>query len=53
MDRKHLQRRDGDHINAVLAVAGYNFSLYCARSSGLLRTLIRALLAVPVWLQTA
>ena len=45
--------RDGDHINAVLAVAGYNFSLYCARSSGLLRTLIRALLAVPVWLQTA
>jgi len=39
MDRNHLQRRDGDHINAVLAVAGYNFSL-------LLRSL-RAAFCVP------
>jgi hypothetical protein len=27
MGRNHLQERDGDHINAVLAVAGNNFSL--------------------------
>jgi IS5 family transposase len=27
MRRNYLQGRDGDHINAVLAAAGYNFSL--------------------------
>jgi hypothetical protein len=27
MDRNYLKGRDGDRINAVLAVAGYNFSL--------------------------
>jgi len=52
MDRNHLQRRDGDHINAVLAVAGYNFTLLLRLIEPPLRALIRALLAVPVWLQT-
>ena len=27
MDRNYLKGRDGDRINAVLAAAGYNFSL--------------------------
>jgi len=27
MERNHLKGRDGDRINAVLAAAGYNFSL--------------------------
>ena len=27
MRRNYLQGRDGDRINAVLAAAGYNFSL--------------------------
>jgi transposase, IS5 family len=27
MRRNHLKGRDGDRINAVLAAAGYNFSL--------------------------
>jgi IS5 family transposase len=27
MGRNHLKGRDGDRINAVLAAAGYNFSL--------------------------
>jgi hypothetical protein len=41
MGRNYLKGRDGDRINAVLAVAGYNFSLllrwrrsFCAPSSG-------------------
>jgi transposase, IS5 family len=32
MRRNHLKGRDGDRINAVLAVAGYNFSLAGSRS---------------------
>ena len=48
----HLQGRDGDQINAGLAVAGYNFTLLLRLVEPPLRALIRALLAVPVWLQT-
>src|SRR6202030_3567256 len=39
MRRNHLKGRDGDRINAVLAAAGYNFSL-------LLRWLVRLLRAL-------
>jgi hypothetical protein len=38
--RNYLKGRDGDRINAVLAAAGYNFSL--------LRRLVRAAFACPV-----
>jgi IS5 family transposase len=34
MGRNHLKGRHGDRINAVLAAAGYNFSLLCAGSRG-------------------
>ena len=53
MDRNYLKGRDGDRINAVLAAAGYNFSLLLRWLERLLRAFTRALLAAPRWLQTA
>lgn len=43
MDRNYLKGRDGDRANAVLAAAGYNFSLLLRWLARLLRALIAAL----------
>jgi len=43
MDRNYLKGREGDRINAVLAAAGYNFSLLLRWLERLLRALIVAL----------
>ena len=40
MGRNYLKGRDGDRINAVLAAAGYNFSLLRRWFSRLLRALL-------------
>jgi hypothetical protein len=40
MRRNHLKGRDGDRINAVLAAAGYNFSLFLRWFEELLRVLL-------------
>jgi transposase, IS5 family len=45
MERNYLKGRDGDRANAVLAAAGYNFSLLLRWLEGLLR----ALLLLVVW----
>ena len=45
MGRNYLKGRDGDRANAVLAAAGYNFSLLLRWLARLLRALLRALLA--------
>src|SRR5262249_11912504 len=54
MGRNYLTGRHGDRINAVLAAAGYNFSLLLRRFEELLRVLSlilwRALLATPLHL---
>ena len=54
MGRNYLTGRDGDRINAVLAAAGYNFSLLLRWFGELLRVLSlilwRALLATPLHL---
>jgi IS5 family transposase len=42
MDRNYLKGRIGDPINAVLAAAGYNFSLLPRWLAELLRIIIRA-----------
>jgi IS5 family transposase len=47
MGRNYLKGREGDRINAVLAAAGYNFSLLLRWLKRLLCALIRALLAPP------
>src|SRR5215467_14127948 len=47
MDRNYLKGRDGDRINAVLAAAGYNFSLLLRWLDRLLRALLQMLLATP------
>ena len=47
MGRNYLKGRDGDRINAVLAAAGYNFSLLLRWLERLLRALMRMLLAAP------
>jgi IS5 family transposase len=47
LGRNYLKGRDGDCSNAVLAAAGYNFSLLLRWLARLLRALIRALLAPP------
>jgi IS5 family transposase len=41
MDRNYLKGRDGDRVNAVLAAAGYNFSLLLRWLRLLLRRLLR------------
>ena len=43
MDRNYLKGREGDSINAVLAAAGYNFSLLLRWLAELLCALIRLL----------
>ena len=43
MGRNHLKGRDGDRINAVLAAAGYNFTLLLRWLARLLRALFKAL----------
>jgi transposase, IS5 family len=43
MRRNHLKGREGDRVNAVLAAAGYNFSLLLRWFRRLLRTLVRIL----------
>jgi transposase, IS5 family len=53
MDRNYLKGRDGDRINAVLAAAGYNFSLLLRWLSTLLRALIIALSAAITPTRTA
>jgi IS5 family transposase len=40
MGRNHLKGRDGDRINAVLAAAGYNFSLLRRWFQRLLRAVL-------------
>jgi IS5 family transposase len=45
--RNYIKGRDGDRINAVLAAAGYNFSLLLRWLPTFLRALIWALLAAP------
>ena len=52
MGRNYLKGREGDRINAVMAAAGYNFSLLLRWLERLLRALIRALLAAPSRLET-
>jgi len=53
MGRNYLRGRDGDRINAVLAAAGYNFSLLLRWLERLLRALIRMLLTAPAPAQNA
>ena len=57
MGRNYLTGRDGDRINAVLAAAGYNFSLLLRWFEELLRVLslilCHALLAAPLHLTGA
>jgi len=43
MDRNYLKGRNGDRANAVLAAAGYNFTLLLRWLAGLLRALFRTL----------
>ena len=51
MGRNYLKGRDGDRSNAVLAAAGYNFSLLLRWLARLLRALIRVLLAASLQAQ--
>jgi IS5 family transposase len=51
MGRNYLKGRDGDRSNAVLAAAGYNFSLLLRWLARLLRALIQALLVRPLPVQ--
>jgi IS5 family transposase len=53
MERNHLKGRDGDRANAILAAAGYNFSLLVRWFEALLRALIQALLRPVFAAQTA
>jgi IS5 family transposase len=48
MDRNYLKGRPGDRANAVLAAAGYNFSLLLRWLERLLRVLLRALFPPPI-----
>ena len=43
MNRNYLQGRGGDRINAILAAAGYNFSLLLRWLRRLLRALFEVL----------
>lgn len=53
MGRNYLKGRDGDRSNAVLAAAGYNFSLLLRWLARLLCALIRALFPAPPAAQNA
>jgi IS5 family transposase len=48
MRRNYLKGRDGDRINAVLAAAGYNFSLLVRWFRRLLRALVLILVHAPL-----
>ena len=48
MDRNYLKGRPGDRANAVLAAAGYNFSLLLRWLARLLRALFQALFPEPL-----
>jgi transposase, IS5 family len=48
MRRNYLTGRDGDRINAVLAAAGYNFSLLLRWFAELLRALSLILCHAPL-----
>ena len=52
LGRNYLKGRDGDRSNAVLAAAGYNFSLLLRWLARLLRALIRMLFPEPLSSQT-
>jgi IS5 family transposase len=52
MERNYLKGREGDRINAVLAAAGFNFSLLLRWLAALLRALIAALSDTPNAIQT-
>jgi IS5 family transposase len=53
MGPNYLKGRDGDRINAVLAAAGYNFSLLLRWLERLLRAVMRILIATPAPAQNA
>jgi IS5 family transposase len=53
MDRNYLKGREGDRANAVLAAAGYNFSLLLRWLERLLRALFQVLFPQPMPGQTA
>jgi len=53
MERNYLKGREGDCANAVLAAAGYNFSLLLRWFEALLRTLTQALLKANFAAQNA
>jgi IS5 family transposase len=53
MERNYLKGRDGDRANAVLAAAGYNFSLLIRWFEALLRAFLQAVLRAAFILQTA
>jgi IS5 family transposase len=53
MGRNYLKGRDGDRANAVLAAAGYNFSLLVRWFEALLCALIRAILGTACDHKTA
>jgi IS5 family transposase len=52
MERNYLKGRDGDRANAVLAAAGYNFSLLLRWFEALLRALLAAILRTCFAAQT-
>ena len=47
MDRNYLKGREGDRINAILAAAGYNFSLLLRWLADLLRALLLLMIGSP------
>jgi IS5 family transposase len=47
MDRNYLKGRDGDRANAVLAAAGYNFSLLLRWLEALLRAILQTFIQAP------
>ena len=53
MERNYLKGRDGDRANAVLAAAGYNFSLLLRWFKVLLHALIAAIFGAAFAAQTA
>ena len=53
MNRNFLKGRDGDRINAVLAAAGYNFSLLLRWLVAILRALFTAIVPIDPAVQTA
>ena len=53
MERNYLKGRDGDCANAVLAAAGYNFSLLLRWIEAPLRALIQVLLRANFATHTA